>query len=118
MKAPFCDKPGAYPRPSSCGACLACEADFERVASAKPGAAAAGSSIVLSRAQASLARQAPGLALKKKSTALGISIKNLRPKRMFCYDLSNFQDVVYGFLGFDILRFLECDLRRKPDWIW
>src|ERR1700733_362706 len=118
MKAPFRDKPGAYPRPSSCGACLACEADFERVASAKRGAALPDRRLCCRVRRASLARQAPGLALKKKSTALWISIKNLRPKRMFCHDLSNFQDVVYGFLGFDILRFLERDLRRKPDWIW
>jgi hypothetical protein len=57
MKAPFCDKPGAYPRPSSGGACLACEADFERVTGAKRGVAAAGSSIGLSRTQ-SLASEA------------------------------------------------------------
>ncbi|MGA7127850.1 MAG: hypothetical protein WBZ19_16180 [Chthoniobacterales bacterium] len=53
------------------------------------------------------------------STAPRISIKTKGLTGcLLCYDVSTFQDVAHWFLGFNSARFLERELRRKPDWIW
>ncbi|MFZ0506379.1 MAG: hypothetical protein WAM44_21815, partial [Chthoniobacterales bacterium] len=62
---------------------------------------------------------APHPTTKKMSTAPRISIKTKGLTGcLLCYDVSTFQDVAHWFLGFNSARFLERELRRKPDWIW